>query len=46
MTTRFKPATVGLAAAIAAACTVCHAQAWPSRPIRMLVGFPPGGRSS
>jgi len=43
--------TVGLAACMAAACTVCIAQAastssgqaWPSRPIRMLVGFPAGG---
>jgi tripartite-type tricarboxylate transporter receptor subunit TctC len=32
-----------IAAALAAACAVCHAQIWPGKPIRMLVGFPPGG---
>jgi tripartite-type tricarboxylate transporter receptor subunit TctC len=33
------------AAYIAAHCGVCHAQAqaWPNKPIRMLVGFPAGG---
>ena len=44
-------AALGVAIYVAAACTVCHAQvastgsgqAWPNRPIRMLVGFPPGG---
>jgi tripartite-type tricarboxylate transporter receptor subunit TctC len=25
------------------ATSLAHAQGWPSRPIRMLVGFPPGG---
>ena len=38
-----KFATIGGVAALAAACACCHAQAWPSKPIRMLVGFPPGG---
>ena len=40
-----------LSFAALAACVVCHAQAaatdsgpsWPNKPIRMLVGFPPGG---
>jgi tripartite-type tricarboxylate transporter receptor subunit TctC len=51
MTTRVKCATLFAAALAAAAGAVCHAQtastssgqAWPNRPIRMLVGFPPGG---
>ena len=34
---------LGVAASLATACAVCHAQAWPSKPIRMLVGFPAGG---
>ena len=31
------------AAHIAAGGALCHAQAWPNKPIRMLVGFPAGG---
>jgi tripartite-type tricarboxylate transporter receptor subunit TctC len=40
-----KLAALVAAAYVAAACGVCHAQAqaWPSKPIRMLVGFPAGG---
>jgi tripartite-type tricarboxylate transporter receptor subunit TctC len=40
-----KLAALVAAAYVASACGVCHAQAqaWPSKPIRMLVGFPAGG---
>ena len=36
-------AALGTGFCLAAAGAVCHAQAWPNKPVRMLVGFPPGG---
>mgnify|MGYP001354190832 FL=1 len=38
-----KLAALGFAAHFVAAYAVCQAQDWPNKPIRMLVGFPPGG---
>jgi len=51
MRSSLKIAALGAAAYLTAACAVCHAQVastssgqgWPNKPIRMLVGFPPGG---
>lgn len=34
---------LGLSAAFAAGASGAQAQGWPDRPIRMVVGFPPGG---
>ena len=36
-------AALSVAAYLATACAASYAQAWPNKPIRMLVGFPPGG---
>ena len=41
---RFLPILLALIALVTAADAAC-AQAYPSRPIRLLVGFPPGGAS-
>ena len=35
--------SIGMAVPLAIACAGSHAQPWPSKPIRMLVGFPAGG---
>jgi len=43
MSSKVTIAAFGIAIYVAAACAVCHAQTWPNKPIRMLVGFPPGG---
>ena len=32
-----------MSAALATPATLAHAQSWPNRPIRIIVGFPPGG---
>jgi tripartite-type tricarboxylate transporter receptor subunit TctC len=42
MSTKAVLAALGAAAYLAGA-GACHAQGWPSKPIRLLVGFPAGG---
>src|SRR5690606_8308895 len=37
--------TVGSVAMIALAAGAVHAQSWPTKPVRLLVGSPPGGPS-
>ena len=43
MKLRHLTATVGVLAALAAAVPAAVAQNYPSRPIKLIVGFPPGG---
>jgi len=43
MKTAYKVAALFLAAAIALACSESMAQSYPSRTIRFVVGYPPGG---
>ena len=43
MTTKRILLSVALAAALGSAASVAGAQSFPSRPIRMIVSFPPGG---
>jgi len=38
-------AALGGGLALLAAPTIARAQAWPSRPITLIVGFPPGGQT-
>ncbi|HSQ05618.1 MAG TPA: tripartite tricarboxylate transporter substrate binding protein [Burkholderiales bacterium] len=43
MTRQARISRAGVALSLIAASALCHAQGWPAKPIRMLVGFPPGG---
>jgi tripartite-type tricarboxylate transporter receptor subunit TctC len=43
MEVRPKRMRLALAAGLVLACVASQAQTWPTKPIRMLVGFPAGG---
>lgn len=45
MRARFRSVPVLLAAALAASFACAQAPAWPTKPVRLLVGSPPGGPS-
>lgn len=45
MRARFRSVPVLLAAALAASSVAAQAPAWPTKPVRLLVGSPPGGPS-
>jgi tripartite-type tricarboxylate transporter receptor subunit TctC len=41
--TLLRPFSLALAVSLAVLCGGVQAQAWPSRPVRILIAFPPGG---
>ena len=38
-----KQSRTGLAVALVLCCGLVQAQSWPAKPVRMVIGFPPGG---
>ena len=45
MITATRRAALGAGAALLAAPGIARAQAWPTRPVNVIVGFPPGGQT-
>ena len=43
MTNTRRSVLAAMSAALATPATLARAQSWPNRPIRIIVGFPPGG---